>query len=170
MNYKVLAAGLVVVLPTLAIFWKSFGTDPHALPKALEGKHAPAFALTSLTGERVERSSLDGRPFVLNFWATWCIPCAQEHPAMLDVARKYGDRIQFYGVLYGDDEEKAKAWLEKRGTAYPTLMDPRGRTAIDYGVAGVPETFIVNGKGEIVEKVVGPIDPNAVARVLDGLL
>ena len=89
---------------------------------------------------------------------------------MLDVARKYGDRIQFYGVLYGDDQEKAKEWLAKRGTAYPTLMDPAGRTAIDYGVAGVPETFIVNAKGEIVEKVVGPIDPNAVARVLDGLL
>jgi len=89
---------------------------------------------------------------------------------MLEVARKYGDRIPFYGVLYGDDQEKAKEWLAKRGTAYPTLMDPAGRTAIDYGVAGVPETFIVNAKGEIVEKVVGPIDPNAVARVLDGLL
>ena len=170
MNYKVLAAGLAVVLPTLAVFWASFGSDPHALPKALEGKHAPAFALTSLTGERVDRSSLDGRPFVLNFWATWCIPCAQEHPAMLDVARKYGDRVQFYGVLYGDDKEAAQAWLAKRGTAYPTLMDPAGRTAIDYGVAGVPETFIVNAKGEIVEKVVGPIDPNAVASVLEGLL
>jgi cytochrome c biogenesis protein CcmG, thiol:disulfide interchange protein DsbE len=168
-NYKVLAAGLAVVLPTLAVFWKSFGNDPHALPKALEGKHAPAFALTTLTGERVERSSLEGRPFVLNFWATWCIPCAQEHPALLEMARRYGDRVQFYGVLYGDDKEKANAWLEKRGSAFPTLMDPSGRTAIDYGVAGVPETFIVNGKGEIVEKVVGPIDPNAVARVLENI-
>jgi cytochrome c biogenesis protein CcmG, thiol:disulfide interchange protein DsbE len=168
-NYKVLAAGLVVVLPTLAVFWSSFGRDPHALPEALEGKQAPPFALMSLDGEPVDRSDLAGRPFVLNFWATWCIPCAQEHPALLEVARRYGDRIPFYGVLYGDDKEKARAWLDKRGSAFPTLMDPSGRTAIDYGVAGVPETFIVNARGEIVEKVVGPIDPTMVARVLETL-
>jgi cytochrome c biogenesis protein CcmG/thiol:disulfide interchange protein DsbE len=168
-NYKVLAAGLVVVLPTLAVFWHAFGRDPHALPEALEGKQAPPFSLTSLTGEQVDRRQLAGRPFVLNFWATWCIPCAQEHPALLEVARRYGDRIPFYGVLYGDDKEQALAWLQKRGSAFPTLMDPAGRTAIDYGVAGVPETFIVNAEGEIVEKIVGPIDPNMVARVLETL-
>jgi cytochrome c biogenesis protein CcmG, thiol:disulfide interchange protein DsbE len=166
-NYKVLAVGLAVVLPTLAIFWQGFGTDPHALPKALEGKQAPAFALVSLDGEKVDYSSLRGRPFVLNFWATWCVPCAQEHPALLEVARRYGDKVPFYGVLYGDEKDNAVAYLQKRGSAFPTLLDPQGRTAVDYGVGGVPETFVVDGHGQIVRKIVGPLDPNAMAELLE---
>ena len=122
----------------------------------------------ALTGERVDRSSLEGRPFVLNFWATWCIPCAQEHPALLEVARRYGDRIQFYGVLYGDDTDKAKPGSRNAAARFRRSSihrdGPRSTTAW-----GCPRDVHRERAGEIVEKVVGPIDPNAVARVLETL-
>ncbi len=168
MNYKVLAAGLVVVVPMLAVFAHAFGTDPHALPKATVGKPAPGFVLETLTGETVDERSLQDHPFVINFWATWCVPCAQEHPTMLAVAQQFRDRIPFYGVLYGDEKDNAIAYLQKRGQAFPTLLDPSGRTAIDYGVSGVPETFVVD-KGRIVKKYVGPIDGDEMVALLGSL-
>jgi cytochrome c biogenesis protein CcmG, thiol:disulfide interchange protein DsbE len=166
-NYRVLAAGFAVVVPTVVLFWRSFGNDPHALPSALEGKRAPAFALETLSGEKVDLQALQGKPFVLNFWATWCGPCVQEHAGLLQVAERFKNDVTFYGVLYGDEKEKALAFLAKHGSAYPTLLDPSGRTAIDYGVAGVPETFVVSAKGEILEKYVGPVNPMEIAELLE---
>lgn len=171
MNWKILAAGLVVVLPLVALLASGFGKDPQVLPSMLEGREAPEFALADLDGGGpVRLSALDG-PVVLNFWASWCQPCLYEHPVLLEASKRYGPRgVHFYGVLYGDEVPKAKAWLRRHGQAYPTLDDADGRVALDYGVGGVPETFVIDRDGHVRLKIVGPADPAALFAALDGVL
>ena len=158
MNWKVLLSGLFVIGLLVSVLAIPIikGTDPHALPSVMEGRMAPAFELESLDGEPWNSSELVGKPVVLNFWATWCGPCAQEHPVFLAAARRYPD-VAFLGVLYGDEPVKAKRYLAKAGSAYPTLVDPAQRTAMDFGVGGVPETFFVDRQGQIVKKVAYPL-------------
>jgi cytochrome c biogenesis protein CcmG/thiol:disulfide interchange protein DsbE len=93
---------------------------------------------------------------VLNFWSTWCLPCKQEH-GLLQQAQRDNPKIRFLGVLYSDKPDKARAYLNKVSAAYPTLVDENNRVSIDYGVAGVPETFFISGAGEVVAKWVGPL-------------
>ena len=171
MNWKVLAAGGVIVLPLIWVLNRGFDYDPRALPSAMEGKVAPTFALSTLDGEPVGLKSLRGSPVVLNFWASWCVPCLQEHPTLLEAASRYQGRgVVFLGVLYGDEAPNGLEFLAKHGKAYPTLLDPGQRTAIDYGVAGVPETFFISPQGQIVKKVVGPVSPEDVVSTLEALL
>lgn len=164
-NGVVLALGLVIILPLLALFALSFGNDPRAVPSVLEGTQAPPFALTSLDGEPISLDALRGKPVVINFWSTWCGPCKQEHPALLDAARRHTDAA-FLGVIYNDDPAKCRAWLQRNGQAYPTLDDPTGRTAIDFGVAGVPETYFIDAEGVIRHKHAGPLTPRDIAGYL----
>lgn len=171
MNWKILAAGGLVVLPFLWVLNRGFDYDPRALPNALEGKEAPGFSLSTLEGEPVSLAGLKGSPVVLNFWASWCVPCLQEHPILLEAARRYEGRgVVFLGVLYGDEPKNGLDFLAKHGMAFPTLVDPAQRTAIDYGVAGVPETFIIGRDGQIVKKVVGPVNPDELVNTLEALL
>ncbi len=171
MNWKILAGGAVVILPAVWLLAEGFGHDPRALPSVLEGKPAPGFALSTMEGEPVALASLEGSPVVLNFWATWCVPCLQEHDTLLQGARRYEPRgVVFLGVLYGDEAENAEKYLKKHGRAYPTLLDPNQRTAIDYGVGGVPETFFIDRKGQIVRKVSGPLLPEVLVETLEAML
>ena len=172
MNWRLLVGGgipLAMLVGLLA--WPIIKkVDPHALPSAMEGKPAPAFSLTSLEGETVQLADFAGRPVVLNFWATWCRPCAQEHPFLLSAAREYEERVVFLGVLYGDTEDKASTYLEQVGSAYPTLMDPGQRTAMDFGVGGVPETFFISSDGVIAKKVALPLNGAELRSHLEPLL
>ena len=172
MNWRLLVGGGVPVALLLGVLaWPILKkVDPHALPSAMEGRSAPAFSLTSLEGETVQLSDFLGRPVVLNFWATWCRPCAQEHPFLLSAAREYGDRVVFLGVLYGDTADKASAYLAEAGAAYPTLLDPGQRTAMDFGVGGVPETFFLSSDGRIAKKVALPLNGAELRSHLEPLL
>ena len=171
MNWKVLGAGAVIVLPLIWLLQQGFGRDPHALPSALEGKVAPGFSLNTLEGEAVSLSDFSGKPVVLNFWASWCRPCLQEHPVLLEAARRYQRRgVVFLGVSYGDEPRDAQAFLDQHGQAYPTLADPDQRTAIDYGVAGVPETFFVAPDGTVALKISGPVSEEIVVKTIEGML
>jgi cytochrome c biogenesis protein CcmG/thiol:disulfide interchange protein DsbE len=114
----------------------------------------------------ISLESLKGRPAVINFWATWCVPCYQEHPALNGAAQAMKGDVQFLGVVYEDEPERVKAFLSQRGNAYPSLLDEGGRTAIAYGVYGVPETYFIDAAGRIVEKFVGPLDPEAIASLV----
>src|SRR5262245_11330541 len=96
----------------------------------------------------------------MNFWASWCAPCYQEHPVLLDAARKRTD-IVFLGIVYEDEEDNVKAYLARQGSAFPSLMDAGSKTAIAYGVFGVPETFFITPDGVIADKFVGPLTPAA---------
>ncbi len=160
MNRKVLIAGLVIVLPFIALLVMNLGRDPHKVDSPMVGKGAPPFSLRQVgTPAVVDTTSLRGKPVVLNFWATWCVPCYAEHPVLVAGARQYGDKAQFLGVVYDDQEDKIVRFLAENGSSYPTLFDESGKTAIAFGVYGVPETFFIDANGKIVDKHVGPLDP-----------
>ncbi len=159
LNVKALAIGLVAVTPLIVLLALGFGRDPNVMDKPLLGKEAPPFALPRLAdGETIEFSSYVGKPTVINFWATWCVPCATEHPNLVEAARRYGDDVQFVGIVYQDKNEAVEAWLDRHGgRAYPTLIDVNAKAAIAYGVYGVPETYFIDANGVIRDKHVGPI-------------
>ena len=160
-NWMIVAIGAAIVLPLVAVLASGFNKDPHALPSMLEGRVAPPFALHTLEGAPVDLPSLAGTPVILNFWSTWCQPCRFEHPYLQESARAFPD-VRFFGILYGDEAEKARRYLRQQGSAYPTLDDPGGRVAIEYGVAGVPETFFIDRHGKILHKFSGPLPPDVI--------
>jgi cytochrome c biogenesis protein CcmG/thiol:disulfide interchange protein DsbE len=171
MNWKVLAAGLLLVVPLVAVLASGIGNDPKGVSNALEGTPAPDFTLQTMDGEPVTLASLEGRTVVLNFWSTWCQPCKLEHPHLQQAASVYGQKgVVFLGVLYNDEAEKAKPFLKRNGSVYPTLLDPGQRVAIDFGVAGVPETFIITADGQIAQKFSGPVSYQVLAETLEPLL
>jgi len=134
--------------------------DIHALPSPLIGKPAPEFTLTDVLDEArvVKNSTLKGQVYVLNVWASWCLPCRQEHEALLAISRE--KVVPIIGLDYMDDRNKAKLLLEQLGNPYTAVpFDKDGRTAIDWGVYGAPETYLVNAKGQIVFKFISPITP-----------
>jgi cytochrome c biogenesis protein CcmG/thiol:disulfide interchange protein DsbE len=144
----------------LAVLYKGFGRNPHEVPFMMKGQAAPTFALRALdSGERVSLEDLKGRPVVINFWASWCGPCQMEHPVLEWGAREFGSQAVFLGVVFEDTEDNARRFLQRHGASFPQLVDPRSRMAVDYGVAGVPETYFIDPKGIIRGKHVGPIDP-----------
>ena len=164
-NVPILVGGLALAVALVALLASGFGRDPHALPSMLESHPAPPFALVDLDGKPWDLASLRGRPVVLNFWSTWCQPCKLEHPLLQEAARATPE-VVWLGVLYGDEPEKARRFLASGGSTYPTLVDPEGRVAIDYGVTGVPETFFVDADGVILRKVTGPLSGPALAELL----
>jgi len=148
-----------------------FGHDPRGVSNELEGTPAPAFKLQSLDGQTYDLAALKGSPVVLNYWATWCIPCAQEHSHLMQAARVYEARgVVFLGMLYGDEPDTAREFLSRRGQAYPVLIDPENGVAIDYGVTGVPETFFIDREGKIALKVAEPLSFGAISSILESLL
>lgn len=172
MNWRVLGIGALIVIPLVALLAFGFGRDPRALPSMMEGKPAPVFALQTMDGDQeIALADLRGQPVVVNFYASWCVPCAQEHPWLVKASKVYQPRgVTFLGVIYNDEVPKAKGFLRRYGEAYPSLVDPNSRMAIDYGVAGVPETFIIDGQGNIVKKFTGPVSPAEFEATLEALL
>ena len=160
----------LIAVPLLVVLALGFGTDPHSVPSVLPGKPAPPCTLTSLEGKPTALKDFIGKPVVVNFWSSWCVPCEAEHAVLQQAARTFSDRVQFIGVVYQDEPENARRYLSRNGTAYPQMIDPESRCAINYGVAGVPETFLVDATGKVFDKVVGPVSPMGLARSLDDMV
>jgi cytochrome c biogenesis protein CcmG/thiol:disulfide interchange protein DsbE len=153
-----LAAVAVAVGLLLFAFARGFGRDPHEVPFALKGQAAPDFTLARLdTGEKVTLAQLRGRPFVLNFWASWCGPCQLEHPTLSRAAQHFQSDIPFFGVVFEDTPEEARKFAAPMEPSFPQLVDPQSRMAVDYGVTGVPETYFIDAQGIIRDKAVGPL-------------
>ena len=151
----------------LFTFWKGFGRDPHAVPFMLKGQPAPAFSLKRLdTGEAVTLDQLKGKPLVLNFWATWCGPCKLEHPVLNWAHQQYGNRVQFVGVVFEDTAFNARGFLAENGTAFTQVLDDQSHVSVDYGIAGVPETYFIDSAGKIRDKFVGPLEPSSLVSEL----
>jgi len=156
-NRTVLIIGIIIVGAIVFILFAGLGKDPQHIDSPLVGRQAPPFALRAVgTGETIDLESLRGKPVIVNFWATWCGPCFEEHPTLVANARNLPN-VQFVGIVFNDTDDKIMRFLAERGSAYPTLLDANGKTAIAYGVGGVPETFFINPAGKIVAKFEGPL-------------
>ncbi|MDX6749244.1 DsbE family thiol:disulfide interchange protein [Geminicoccaceae bacterium 1502E] len=144
------------------------GRDPSQLPSALVGREAPAFALPPLEGRDdhgLSRADLGGgRPMLVNFWASWCVPCRVEHPILDRLAR---DGVTIQGVNHKDMPDKARAFLDELGDPYELVgSDRQGRVSIDWGVYGVPETYLLDGQGRILYRHVGPLQERDLKKLL----
>jgi cytochrome c biogenesis protein CcmG/thiol:disulfide interchange protein DsbE len=164
----ILPLGIFSVLAIIFAFALRTG-DPSKLPSALIGKTVPAIELQGLegltdagrpVGGLASADLAGGQVSVVNFWASWCVPCVQEHPVLVTLKERTGVRV--FGVNYKDQAAAARRFLGRYGNPYFAVgVDGNGRAAIEWGVYGMPETFVVNGRGEIVYKHVGPITPEA---------
>lgn len=173
---------LLVVVPLIAfavlagVFYARLrsGVDPAAIPSALIGKPVPAFRLDPLPGIEangkpvpgLSSEDLKGGITVLNFWASWCAPCQVEHPMLMRLARESGLRL--VGIDYKDTPENGRRFLARNGVPFQAVgFDATGRVGIDFGVYGVPETFIIGPDGIIRDRLVGILTPENWASVLD---
>ncbi len=132
--------------------------DPREVPSPLIGKPAPAFNATLLAApeKTVGNPDLAGKVWILNVWASWCVACREEHPLLVDFARR--GVVPIYGLNYKDTRPAGIAWLQRQGNPYTdSLFDPEGRIGLDYGVYGVPETFVIDRAGVIRYKRIGPV-------------
>lgn len=163
MNRTVLVVGLLITAAVIGVLFVGLGKNPNEIRSPLIGKPAPSFALREVgTGRTIDVAQFKGKPVVINFWATWCNPCWEEHPTLVSTAQAFQPKVQFVGVVFQDTEEKIQSFLNARGSSYPTLVDEKGKTAIAYGVGGVPETFFLDKNGTIVAKHSGPLDDDMI--------
>jgi cytochrome c biogenesis protein CcmG/thiol:disulfide interchange protein DsbE len=165
------------LLPVLAFavlvgfFVAGLKRDPGEIPSPLIGKPAPAFSLESLGDPawKVGTADFQGRTWVLNVWGTWCVGCREEHAAILAIARE--NRVPMMGLNIWDDRTHALQWLDQLGNPYVSVAyDPQGHVAIDWGVYGAPETFLIDAGGRVVKKRIGPLTPEIWARDFEPLL
>ncbi|WP_246520108.1 DsbE family thiol:disulfide interchange protein [Ancylobacter lacus] len=172
---------MLVLLPLLlfaalaALFYgRLFSGDPSRLPSALIGRAAPPLDLPPLAGldaggqpvPGLTSAELKGRVTVLNVFASWCVPCRDEHPVLVELSKLAGD-FRLVGLNYKDDAENARRFLGRFGNPYAAVgVDTSGRTAIDWGVYGVPETFVIGKDGRIAYKYIGPLDAEGAATRL----
>jgi cytochrome c biogenesis protein CcmG/thiol:disulfide interchange protein DsbE len=174
-RYSIVAVPLIVFVALVALFAFALETgDPTKLPSALIGKPVPATAFPPIeglvdTGRPVPGFAAaglaKGEVSVVNFWASWCVPCAEEHALLMALQEKTG--VPIYGVNYKDQPEAARRFLGRYGNPFKAAgADGAGRGAIEWGVYGMPETFVVNGQGQIVYKHVGPISEQSLAQKL----
>ncbi len=181
MNWRIIAIGALLLLPLLWALGSGFGNNPHEIPSVLLDIPAPDFELLDInsaaqdgakpeTASTIKLSSLRGTPVVLNFWSTWCQPCKVEHGILQAASRHFGEDVHFLGVVYQDETSAARQYLRSRGNEYPQLEDPGARTAIDYGVAGVPESFFIDTDGIIRFKVAGAVTAGVLERELQRLM
>lgn len=131
---------------------------------------APAFTMPLLDGGQLDIASLHGKPVVINFWASWCIPCEEEAAALEQASRLYQDRVTFLGVNVQDTEPLAREFVQRFGVTYPNGRDLTGAIAVEYGMSGVPETYFVDQEGRIVRKWQGALDEARLRAYLDELL
>ena len=147
-----------VALVVLFAFGLNPSRDIHALPSPLIGKPAPEFTLTDVLDASRPGSdaAFKGQVYVVNVWGTWCAACREEHGALLAISQQHV--VPLIGLVYMDDREKAQQWLAQLGNPYQAVaFDTDGRTAINWGVYGAPETFLVDGQGRVIFKFISPM-------------
>jgi cytochrome c biogenesis protein CcmG, thiol:disulfide interchange protein DsbE len=171
---------LLVALPLLAFaglaglfVWGLQRDNPKELNSALLGKPAPAFALPGLDGKPglATADLATGKPVLVNFFASWCAPCIVEHPYLIKLTRDHN--LTVYAIAYKDDPKATQALLTRLGNPFSRIgVDRDGKAAIDWGIAGVPETFVVDSRGRIVHRQWGPVTTDdqlaQLVRIVEG--
>lgn len=173
MNRKMLRfllpLGLFLVIA--AFLGVGLNRDPREVPSPLIGKPAPEFALATLhdPGKTLQRADLLGKVWMLNVWASWCVACREEHPLLVQYAKQ--NRLPIYGLNYKDQRTDGQQWLAQFGNPYTdSLHDLNGRVGLDFGVYGVPETFIIDREGVVRFKHIGPLTPQVIRERIEPLL
>ena len=154
------ALPLAIFFGLVWFMWKGLSLNPRELPSALINKPVPVFSLPQLHDNTKTLSSADmkGKVWLLNVWASWCAPCRQELPTLVTLSQR--DKVPVYGLNYKDQPEKAKALLRIAGNPYAaSAVDADGRVGLDFGIQGVPETFVIDGKGIVRLRHLGPVTP-----------
>jgi len=158
---------LIIFMVMVAFLAVGLNRDPREVPSPLIGKAAPAFDLPRIDDPslRMKTQDLRGQVWMLNVWASWCAACRQEHPLLVDLAKD--GKVKLYGLNYKDKRDDGLAWLQKHGNPYiASLSDTDGLVGIDYGVYGVPETFIIDKQGVIRHKQIGPVTAESLSATL----
>jgi cytochrome c biogenesis protein CcmG/thiol:disulfide interchange protein DsbE len=158
---KLVLIPLVLFMGLVVFLLIGLQRDPHAVPSPLINRPAPDFKLSQLRepNKTFSPQEMRGKVWVLNFWGTWCVACRDEHPLLMQYAKT--GAVPIYGVDYKDERAKAMQMLEEEGDPYVlSVSDPEGRVAIDYGVYGAPESYLIDRDGVIRFKHVGPITPD----------
>ena len=168
----ILAAWLLAAVAGLiAVFTINFGRPVGPVDTPMIARSAPAFDLETLDGRRLSLAELRGSPSLVNFWASWCIPCREEAPLLTAAAADYAAQgLRLLGVVYQDSPENARDFMRRYGQTYPGLLDPDGRTAIDYGVFGIPETFFIDASGIVRSRQVGALTADDLRRQIEVIL
>ena len=160
MNRYLLPLGIFLVL--VVFLGMGLGLNPREIPSPLIDKPAPAFDLTRLhePGKSLTPADMQGKVWLLNVWASWCVSCREEHPVLVELAKT--NRVPIVGLNYKDQRPEALRWLQQFGDPYVmSIVDGDGRVGINYGVYGVPETFVIDKAGVIRYKQIGPVTPKA---------
>jgi cytochrome c biogenesis protein CcmG/thiol:disulfide interchange protein DsbE len=151
----------------ITMFGWALNRDPSTIPSALIGRQVPEFGLPPVKGRTLGLSSNDlrGEVSLFNVFASWCVPCREEHPLLMKI--KASGEVPVHGLNYKDRSDDAAGWLDRFGDPYVrTGADINGRVAIDWGVYGVPETFVITKDGRIAYKHVGPLSPQALEETI----
>jgi cytochrome c biogenesis protein CcmG/thiol:disulfide interchange protein DsbE len=168
---KKLAWTLGIFIALVALLAIGLQLNPREVPSPLIGKHAPAFDLPLLEApdKRFSQKDMLGKVWMLNVWASWCPPCLVEHPVVTQIARS--GLVPVVGLNYKDQRNDALPWLKRNGDPYQLIVfDPDGRIGIDYGVYGVPETYVIDRQGVIRYKQIGPLTPDVVQKKIEPLV
>ena len=168
---KKLMLPLVLFLVLAGFLFVGLSRDPREVPSPLIGKPAPAFAAPTLAdaAKQLRKEDLLGKPWVLNVWASWCGACREEHPVLVQWSRE--QKVTLIGLNYKDQRGDGLAWLGQLGNPYTdSLFDPQGKIGIDYGVYGVPETFVIDAAGVVRMKHIGPVTPEVLRDKIEPLL
>jgi cytochrome c biogenesis protein CcmG, thiol:disulfide interchange protein DsbE len=170
MHWKQVAIPLAAV-PVVALLAFGLTRDAKVVPSTLPGRAAPDFKRETLNGDSLHLASLRGHVVVLNFWASWCIPCLDEHPLLVAADERWrGQGLRIVGVVYQDTPANAREWLKERGGSWANILDPGSRLSIEYGLFGVPETFFIDRRGLVRYKHIGPIRADTLANWITRLL
>ena len=154
-----LATVVMAVVAVVALLATGLGRDPSAPASPLLGRAAPDFTLAQLDGPPLTLSKLRGQVVVINFWASWCAECHTEQPILNATWQQFRDSgVVVVGVNFQDTSVEAREYVRAAGVSYPVVEDTDSRTALAFGLRGVPETFIVDRSGRIVDRVIGPVN------------
>ena len=158
---------LLVFIAVFVFLFRGLALNPREVPSPLIGKPAPAFQLTQLLEptKTIAQRDLLGQVWMLNVWASWCVSCREEHPVLMEFSKR--SVVPIIGLNYKDVRQEGADWLTKFGNPYQvSAFDNDGRVGIDFGVYGVPETFVIDKQGVIRLKHIGPVTPDVIATKL----
>lgn len=161
---------LLIFILIFILLWRGLTLHPSQVPSPLINKSIPTFELPVLNGNKtLSNKDFIGHVSLLNVWATWCYACEEEHAVLVELAKTHA--VTFYGLDYKDDRSSATTWLKQRGNPYTLIgFDRSGQAAIDWGVYGTPETFIIDKKGIIRYKQIGPITAEVWTNELEPII